>query len=226
MNYVFAVIGKLPVEGYSKTRLAREVGKEVAYDLYDAFIRDFFKNFAENRLADYLYFSATPSFEQTTTYFNRVFKSNGIENFHLTYQKELPFFERIMDFLLEIDSKERDTFIHLTGTDIPDFPFEVVGEVELSNKTVTIGPDLDGGFYYLGLHQNNYELLKIAQLLQDQNCTPFEALKIKAYQMGLDVKVLKEWSDIDTLADLKSCINRSPAEVIPQTSKYFQSLSL
>ena len=39
----FVVVGKRPMRGFSKTRLAKELDEEMSFYLYEAFIKDFFK---------------------------------------------------------------------------------------------------------------------------------------------------------------------------------------
>jgi len=41
-NKYFVIVGKKPAEGFSKTRLAKDLNGEGSESLYDSFIKDFF----------------------------------------------------------------------------------------------------------------------------------------------------------------------------------------
>lgn len=224
MKQVFAVIGKRPVEGYSKTRLASDIGDEAAYELYDSFIHDFFSNYRKHTSKAFLYFYGAPAIKQTEEYFRHIFLRTEIADYDFIFQKEKPFFERLEDIFDDVRFKVGgDTFIHLTGTDIPDFPFAHIKTQNIDEADVFIGPDSDGGFYYLGSRPKNDKIFEFAKEMQ-VNDGVFDSLVSKCKQLGLKVKVLNEWSDIDTKSDLDSCLNRSNSEIIPNTSDSFTKL--
>jgi len=97
----FVVIGKKPMRGFSKTRLAKEIGEERSLALYDAFIKDFFKNlesnqresgFSKRNFGDVELF-VTPSEVQSVTYFEKTLSGVGLDNFRIRFQVEKRFFE-------------------------------------------------------------------------------------------------------------------------------------
>jgi len=217
MKQVFAVIGKRPVEGYSKTRLASEVGEEAAYELYDSFINDFFLNYKKHTAKAYLYFHGAPAIKQTEEYFRHMFLKCHIVDYEFSFQKEKPFFERLADIFEDVRFKDSgETFVHLTGTDIPDFPFSHIKMQKIEEADVFIGPDNDGGFYYLGSKAKNDEIFSFYKEMKE-NDGVFDSLVAKCEQLGLKVKVLNQWSDIDTRSDLENCIERSNSSIIPKT---------
>lgn len=225
MKQIFAVIGKMPVEGYSKTRLAADVGVEQAYELYEAFIADFFASYRKNTSNALLYFYGAPAIRQTKEYFQLAFLKNGITNFEFYFQKERPFFERLADIYEDVRFRiGGETFVHLTGTDIPDFPFSYLKKINIDEADVLIGPDSDGGFYYLGSKAKNDEIFEFAKTMQEGQGV-LDCLTSKCEALGLKVKLLNKWSDIDTINDLKTCIKRSSSDIIPQTSECFTKLS-
>jgi glycosyltransferase A (GT-A) superfamily protein (DUF2064 family) len=226
MKQVFAVIGKRPVEGYSKTRLAAEVGEEEAYELYESFISDFFSNYRKHTAKASLFFYGTPAIKHTEEYFKQMFLKCQILDFQFYFQKNKPFFERLSDIFEDIRFRiGGDTFIHLTGTDIPDFPFSHIKKQNIDEADVFIGPDNDGGFYYLGSKASNEEIFSfIGEKKEDESV--FEALVSKCRNLDLKVKVLNEWSDIDTKDDLKNTLKRSSEDIVPATTEVFNRLSL
>lgn len=224
MKQVFAVIGKRPVEGYSKTRLAKEVGEEAAYKLYDSFISDFFANYRRHTSKAYLYFYGAPAIKQTEEYFRHMFLKSEVTDFDFTFQKEKPFFERLADIFDDVRFKVgSETFVHLTGTDIPDFPFTHIKSQNINEADVFIGPDDDGGFYYLGSKAKHDDIFSFAKEMKE-NDGVFDSLVAKCEQLGLKVKVLNRWSDIDTKKDLDICLNRTDSSIIPKTVESFNKL--
>ena len=225
MKQVFTVIGKRPVEGYSKTRLAAEVGEVEAYELYDSFIDDFFTNFRKHTSKASLFFYGAPAISQTEDYFKQKFLKCQIIDFQFYFQKEKPFFERLSDIFEDVRFRVGgETFVHLTGTDIPDFPFEEIKKQNINDADVFIGPDSDGGFYYLGSKAKNDEIFEfIKEKKEDESV--LDALVSRCRNLNLEVKVLKEWSDIDTKDDLETTLKRSPKEVLPLTAELYHRLS-
>jgi len=216
----FVVIGKKPMRGFSKTRLAKEVGEERSLALYDAFIRDFFKNlessqresgFSKRNFGDVELF-VTPSEVQSVTYFEKILSGVGMDNFRIRFQVEERFFERLNCIFKEINYESEGSFVHLTGTDIPDFPFQFLKKDffnYLKATDVVIGPDEDGGFYYLGMNSKFYNIFQDIDNLIEDNKSVFEILVNQCKKIGLRVRFLEKWSDIDNLLDLRKCIRRA-----------------
>jgi len=218
MKQVFAVIAKRPLRGFSKTRLARELGEEAALKLYNSFIQDFFSSLAQNLGGKKLYLFVTPAGEGTQNYFREVIKRFSISNFCILLQKERPFFARIMALFAEIHAREGEAFVHLTGTDIPDFPFHFLQDPDPEELEVMIGPDRDGGFYYLGTLAGNYALFDLGTgLVERGEQGVLQAINARCRELGLRPHQLPEWSDVDTLEDLEICLERSGPSVIPNT---------
>lgn len=209
MKESFSVIGKAPLLKLTKTRLAHDVGDKAALELYQAFIKDFIANYLNSTFSSQsIDLFLTPKTEKSKEFFLNNFDVN-IFNYH--FQSDLSFFER----LVEIVSKDENTFVHLTGTDIPDFPFEDLLEVRPSEKICYIGPDEDGGFYYVGISSNNAHCLLIDEV--DQAKGICNGLVKNCQNAGLEVIFLKPWSDIDTIFDLKKSLERSGINRLPYT---------
>lgn len=218
---LFAVLGKRPKAGLSKTRLAQEIGVQQSLALYQSFMDDFFFRFEEVWGTRPFYFFATPNEGETRRYFDTLFSLFDLMP-KFEFQREISFFERLQDIFNRIHFREGgETFIHLTGTDIPDFPFEILKDVDGSSSDVDVflGPDSDGGYYYIGAHAKHSKIFAI-----EDAKGPKENLLKQCQRMGLSVKLLKEWSDIDTMEDLKRCLTRSGPEKIPSTHKCWRML--
>lgn len=224
MKEVYCIIGKAPIKGFSKTRLAKDVGEESALRLYEAFLKDFFQSLKVEREDKKIYFFGTPIEDKTQKYFENLFSILDIPNFSFQFQSDLPFFHRIKEAFEIIQTIEgEETIIHLTGTDIPDFPFQATKESNLPSDKVALGPDSDGGFYYLiGSSRISSAFDRIEA--NEGEVTVLDSLKRALNSEGFSTFELLEWSDIDTLADLKDCVERGDKSLIPNTYKEFCSL--
>ena len=195
MKEIFAVFAKRPLEGFSKTRLADSIGKRKAFMLYSAFMKDFF--YRLKRVWKHsIWIFYTPPDESSLHYFDNFFlKSNLPVKF--VPQKELSFFHRLKWLFDRVAREESNAFIHLTGTDIPDFPFDFLKRVELGRKNVFLGPDSDEGYYYVGAHCSH------SAIFEGKGKTPLKAVLKQCQKLDIGMNLLPEWSDIDTLSDLK-----------------------
>ncbi|TDJ06283.1 MAG: hypothetical protein E2O68_05160 [Deltaproteobacteria bacterium] len=191
MKEIFAIFGKRPIPGFAKTRLEKSLGSKKTQELYHVFMKEFF---ASLNLDMEIHLFGTPREAQTEIYFKKLIK----RPFNFYFQSELPFFERLREVFKTFD----DTFVHLTGTDIPDFPFEIIDEVNAVSGKVYIGPDQGGGFYYLGAHSSHRDLFSLE--LESGADNVLEKIIHQAQSMGLEVILLKEWSDIDEIDDLNA----------------------
>jgi len=221
MKEVFVAIGKLPLKGFSKTRLAVDVGEEVALELYTAFIDDFFNNLSLNIGDIPFYFFGTPRTVEAKNFFCKI-ASKYMLNIKYFNQVELSFFKRLACIFQEIQRIEGECFIHLSGTDIPDFPFKNLPKKAASDDLVYLGPDDDGGYYYLGTSSKNTEIFNMDQYIVGKDSKVLDATIKMAHSIGLRTKLVENWSDIDNLFDLKKCLERSSKKVIPLTDKTCQ----
>lgn len=218
MKEIFLVIGKLPIKGFSKTRLEKDLGEATTQKLYDAFIRDFFYNYS--RRCDLpLYFLGTPESIETKNYFESIMQEHAID-FSFDYQNEKPFFQRIQQGFVDIQEKYGECFVHLTGTDIPDFPFDHIAK----DKAITLGGDEDGGFYYFGLPSKYSSVFDMDG--REGGETVFEMIKKRTLNLGLSVCEAPLWSDIDDLEDLKNCLLRTNRDLCPHLSCTIVELKL
>jgi len=208
MKEIFAIFGKRPIPGFAKTRLEESLGPDKTQALYHAFMEEFFHRFYKSQDKE-IHLFATPKELETKKYFNELIE----RPFHFYFQSELPFFAR----LKEVFEKIEDSFIHLTGTDIPDFPFEIIDEVNAEIGKVYIGPDQNGGFYYLGAHSSHGDIFSLDLESGAENV--LQKVIERAKSLDLEVTLLKKWSDIDKISDLNAYIARNTVENFSPTLK-------
>ncbi len=213
IGQIFCVIGKLPHEGFSKTRLAKDLGDAAALEIYQAMLKDFFFHYEEKASHIPLQFYGTPRTKDVEVYFSELLREFPKIDFRFRFQNELSFFER----LAEIFQSHANDYIHLTGTDIPMFPYEYLFDFKFSRNEVSIGPDTDGGFYYFGSYAQGGQVFSSSNLPREGSETVLESLTRLCKEKGLKVKLLKEWSDIDTVSDLIKSLTEMGPEGLPFT---------
>lgn len=208
MKQVWAILGKSPIADFAKTRLAKDLGKEQALQAYRYFLEDFFEGLSQHSLNIPIFFFGTPTNEQTRNYFQNLFNQIRL-NIHFNFQDDqLSFFPRLKSMFEVIEGQfQEEVFIHLTGTDIPDFPFHFLTETK--TEAADIGPDFDGGFYYLGVNSRFKDILLLD--VSDGQSSVYSSLIRRCEQFGLSINTLPEWGDIDTLADYRRFIQRFEA---------------
>ncbi|MCY4523342.1 MAG: DUF2064 domain-containing protein [Halobacteriovoraceae bacterium] len=210
-------MAKKPLIGFSKTRLSSDIGESNALFLYESFIEDFFSRLKKAWNGSICFF-ATPQTEDTKGYFKNLFAKKDLQ-VEFYFQEELPFFARLKWIFNQIQKRQKKVFIHLTGSDIPDFPFEFLKNVEPNEKTVYIGPDSDGGYYYVGASCQH------GNIFEGAGKNPLDVLLTQCKKMSLNIQILPLWSDIDSLCDLKKSLKRSKLH-IPSTYACYKRLGL
>ena len=212
MQEHLAVVAMAPIVGFSKTRLEKEIGSFATQKLYCAFMEDFFLN-------------ASNCFELIHVFFTPVHGESFFDEFLKNYphtlsaQIEAPFFLRLKNLF---QSFYPEDFIHLTGSDIPDFPFHYLN-FERKEKTVYLGPDEDGGYYYIGT-KAKYDFVFDIEL-KDGDKNVFLKTKELILKNNLNLVELPLWSDIDTLDDLKNFAERN-SQSLYKTMKVLHELKL
>ena len=216
MTPVFCVVGKFPQKGFAKTRLSREIGEEDAIGIYSAMLKDFFYHYQKYAAPYPLHFYATPNSKKTSTYFHKLLNEFPKIKYTFHFQSDGHFFEKIA----KIFKNHPQHYIHLTGTDIPLFPYESVLKQKIKDDTAVIGPDLNGGFYYFGSFAKAGTLF--SSLLNQKNV--LNSLISICEKQNIQVELINNWTDIDTLSDLKNCL-KNFGNSLPHTYLYAKKLS-
>jgi rSAM/selenodomain-associated transferase 1 len=187
------LFGKHPTPGQVKTRLADEVGAEVAARLYAAFMDDLafhFRLTGDNRVLGYW-----PA--DSATYFDQYAKLG----YELWPQPNGDLGQKIISFF-KYALREEGSRAVLVGTDSPTLPGEFVEQAfaMLEQVDCVLGPATDGGYYLIGLRRPVPSLFEniawssanvLAQTLQ------------RAAVGGLSLNVLPPWYDVDDLQGLQ-----------------------
>ena len=98
----------------------------------------------------------------------------------------------------------------LMGSDSPDLPVTFLHNAfaELRTHEIVIGPSSDGGYYLIGFQDTTFDPSAFEGISWSSPTVFWETLK-KIKQKHSRISLLPAWSDVDTLADLKSLWKRN-----------------
>jgi rSAM/selenodomain-associated transferase 1 len=181
---------KNPIPGKTKTRLAADVGNEMALKMYHV-LTDWTREQASG-LADiqrYLYYSNDVNNDDAWP----------AEDYHKRLQAGNGLGERMEAAFAAAFADGHDRVI-IIGSDCPGITTEFLAEAftALNDNDVVIGPALDGGYTLLGMRSLH------PTLFRDIEWSTGEVLPVtleRAAKKGLQVKQLAALSDVDYLAD-------------------------
>lgn len=195
MNKGLIVFAREPVPGKVKTRLARDLGGDVATQLYTAMLADVLEQAAALADVRVLVFWAQQgeSLLQFPEYPRlEMYKQNGAD-----------LGERMASaFATAFASGIRHCCI--IGSDAPDLPAEYISQafdaLEQERGDVVFGPAGDGGYYLLGM-KRVWE-----RLFEDivwSSPLVLSTSYARAEELHLACTLLPVWHDIDTIDDLQ-----------------------
>ncbi|UCD30876.1 MAG: TIGR04282 family arsenosugar biosynthesis glycosyltransferase [Desulfobacterales bacterium] len=198
---LLVVVAKEPVPGKVKTRLFPELSPTVAADLYRCFLHDRIQEVSTINGVDRA-IAYTPEDARET------FMTFAAEGFELFAQRGKHLGEKLNNIFLEKLSQGYEA-VSIVDSDSPDLPKSVINEsfhLLLSKQAqVVFGPCHDGGYYLVGMRRPHPELFRNIPW-STENVLPVTLEK--ARKMGLNVKLLSPWNDLDTFNDLLEFYNK------------------
>ncbi len=183
------VFVKNMVLGKVKTRLAKTIGDNKAFEVYKQLV-DITEECSENVKADkHIYFSDT------------IINSKWV-NDQKFVQKGKNLGDRMLN-AFGFGFKSGYQKIILIGSDLPDISPEIIeaGFQKLEENEVVFGPAEDGGYYLIGMNKPKECLFK------NKPWSKPELLNITLEELGkqgVSFYLLQTLNDIDTFEDLKS----------------------
>ena len=195
MSKALIIFAREPVPGLVKTRLARDVGEQVAAELYAAMLDDVLEKVAILEDVRLLVFWATKEGEFPLF--------PAIPRLEMFEQQGADLGERMAHaFATAFDQGIGKCCI--IGSDLPDLPLEFVRQaflvLEEETTDAVLGPCSDGGYYLVGMRR------LYSRLFEDvpwSTSTVFETSLERCREAQLNVGLLPEWHDIDTIEDLR-----------------------
>ncbi len=210
----FVLFGKGLRLGSVKTRLFPD-DPEKCLLLYRAFFKDFL-----TRYSSHCALPLRPLIDIETDKekedLNEILESSKIHKLDMFVQIKDEFFKRLAIGVSQIQSP----YFFLTGTDLPHFPFHFLNELKMERNTVYIGPDIDGGIYFAAGPKESARCFDI-ESPPEKVC---HSLVRNFQKHGHEVKLLKEWSDIDTIEDLLKCLERFGPDELTYTYEALREL--
>ena len=194
MSTSLIIFAKSPIPGKVKTRLTPCITPTEAAELYKAFIIDIIGNTHKLKY-ERVTIADTPSNEEAT------FHSICGQSVDYLPQKGHDLGERMKNaFKHSFDKGSKRTVI--IGTDSPTLPSSYIQKAfdALKEVSVTIGPTFDGGYYLIGLSEQNDAIFDgidwSTSKVFGQTLTRIQVVNKQLY-------VLPPWYDVDTPDNLE-----------------------
>ena len=191
-----AVMAKAPVPGSVKTRMVPPLTQKQAAALYRAILRDQLEHLTRLAAID-LYVAFTPDDAAA------LMKSVVPAAFECFPQRGEDLGERMQEIFAELWRRGHRNLV-LIGSDVPavplDFFQETYSALNCEDKRVVFGPSQDGGYYLVGMNQPTPQIFERMVWSHDRVLVQTTE---KLTRLGMAVKLLPTWFDIDTIEDLK-----------------------
>ena len=191
---------KYPERGKVKSRLAKDLNKDITILLYKNFILDLLDTLKKGRFRVKICFYPPDSKEKVTDWLGN--------NYVYMPQKGKDLGERMKNAFMTVYSEGFSKAV-LIGSDIPDLNNAVLDEAcECDDHDAVIGPASDGGYYLIGFKNNTF-LPEIFEGIQWGRGTVFKKTVEILKRNNRKVHILPEWQDIDRLDDLRALFDRN-----------------
>jgi rSAM/selenodomain-associated transferase 1 len=200
------IFAKAPVPGQVKTRLCPPLTADEAATIHGTFVLDTLERtkaaVMKLKLHADRYLACAPS--STLAFFRILEERQAVSLIEQEGEDLGARMNRACETLFQRGHQQ----VLIVGTDVPSLPLDYYRQAldQLERHDVVVGPALDGGYYMIGLKK------LLPALFQDIPWSTDRVLTMtreKAVDMGLQVALLPEWRDIDTIEDLRVLIDAS-----------------
>ena len=191
-------MAKAPIPNQVKTRMIPSLDPGTVSGLYHNFLLD--KIEQVKNIEAQAFIAYTPEAEFA------FFQSIAPSGFNLIKQTGSDLGERLANISRSLFKQDFKKVLML-DSDSPDLPVEYIkkGLEKLDNCDVVIGPCEDGGYYLIGLSENQP---LIFEGIPWSTSRVTELTMNKAKSSGLIVSLLEKWYDIDTIENLQRLKNK------------------
>ena len=174
--------------GKVKTRLAKTIGTQGAFEVY-------------KHIVEITELETSKMKSDTRIYFSDVVIEEKWSDSEKFVQKGKDLGERMKNAFIDGFSDGYKRII-LIGSDLPDITSEIINEGldQLKNKEVVFGPAEDGGYYLIGLTN------VVHSIFEDKPWSTSSLLKLTLEELekqNRSYHLLQKMNDIDTIEDLK-----------------------
>lgn len=189
------IVAKEPMPGKVKTRLSPEISAADAAGLYRCFLLDRIKGIgAMTGVARGVAYTPKEAI--------KTFSALPLDGFELFPQRGADLGERLNNIFLDKLGNGYDA-VSIVDSDSPDLPNSLIREslqLLLSKQAeVVFGPCHDGGYYLVGMRKPHPDLFRN---ISWSTASVLSLSLEKSRKLGLNVKLLSFWNDLDTFEDL------------------------
>lgn len=200
MNSALIIFIKNPVPGKVKTRLAKSIGNEHAFNVYKNLLHKTIENVSRLDVKKEVWYS------------DYIDRQDHIDSklFDKKKQTGRNLGERMFDAFSSVFGNGFEKAV-IIGSDCPELNAKHIEKafMMLDGTDLVIGPSMDGGYYLLGMKEKHGELFSEIEWSSE---TVYKSTVQKAESLNLSISTLPVLNDIDTLGDLK-------------TSRFYKELS-
>jgi rSAM/selenodomain-associated transferase 1 len=192
---------KFPEVGRVKTRLSKDLGPETASQLYRCFVLDMLDTLDIVGADCVLCFTPDEKRRDFEKWLGTVYRFLPQSGLTLGARMENAFTEAFdMGYPAAV----------LLGSDLPDLPIAIIKTAldDCRSYDSVIGPAKDGGYYLIGFRRDTFVRAVFEGMPWGSPSVLERTLRVlKAHKSR--IRVLPEWQDVDTLADLRALMDRS-----------------
>ncbi len=187
------LFAKDPVPGRVKTRLSSLLDEETTLKLYLHFLTAGLSLLESVQGADSFIAVAPPL---TSEYF----RSNPeLESFKIFTQDGDDLGQRMRRAFLQSFEEGYERVV-IIGTDSPSLPVEYIQRALDSDRSLTLGPAVDGGYYLIGMGP---KVVEVFDNIHWGTSSVLSETGANARRLGVDVESLPVWYDVDRPEDLR-----------------------
>jgi rSAM/selenodomain-associated transferase 1 len=198
---LLVVVAKEPVPGKVKTRFIPQLSPADAAGLYRCSLHDRITEISALNGVDRA-IAYTPEDARDT------FTELSLDGFELFAQRGKGLGEKLNNIFQDNLARGYQA-VSIVDSDSPDLPKSIINEsfgLLLSKQAeVVLGPCHDGGYYLVGLRKPYPELFRN---IPWSTKNVLSTTLVKAGKMGLNVRLLSRWNDLDTFEDILEYYNR------------------
>jgi hypothetical protein len=191
-NNQLIVFVKNLIPGMVKTRLAKDIGQDMAMEVYKELVS--FTAEISDKVKDVdkaVYYSL---YVEMWDFFND-------EKYQKSIQQGNDLGQRMLNAFYDAFEEGYEKVV-LIGSDTPDISKKLIVEAyaKLDDSDVVVGPAEDGGYYLIGMKDAHKELF---EGMTYSHADVYQELIEAAEDMSLKVSTIQTLFDIDTVDDMK-----------------------
>ena len=194
---MLGIFAKQPIAGQVKTRLCPPLSQKQAAELYRTCLQETIAAMAAAPAERVLFFAG-----------DRRYFADTFPGLRLIPQSDGDLGRRLDRAFAQLFA-EGCSAAALIGSDSPDLPLPLVADAfaALNNHDLAVAPARDGGYVLIGQSVHNSELFRDMPWSRSDL---WPATRQRADQLGLSLRELDTWEDLDDLASLQTLCRRSP----------------